>query len=112
MWAGPHGPAGGGLLLKGSDGPVKHRPGRPEGCGLVEDHVGLWIASLAGLRGAGWLRSGGPVDHGLIRPEGWELGGDCVGLWIMGLAGLKGAVPAEIVWDSVEIWWACGSQVC
>jgi hypothetical protein len=84
------GPAGGALLLRPYSGLLEHGPGMHEGCGpsvveivcvcgsLVWQAFGarswhrscvpcLWIAGLAGLKGAAWWSRD---RAGLFRPEG------------------------------------------
>jgi hypothetical protein len=67
------------------------------------DHECLWIAGLAGLRGAAWCRSLMPVDCWLVMPEGHgpvEITNVRGFPWIAGLAGLRG-----VAWQSRDYEW-------
>jgi hypothetical protein len=74
---GTHGPAGGGLSLKWSSGPVDLGPDRPEGCSPSRDHASLWDGSLGKVWQAcgvwAWLELRSRLEEWLCGPIVWGL---------------------------------------
>jgi hypothetical protein len=69
MWVGSHGPVGGGLSLRQSNGPLEHGPDYLKGVGLAE-----WRTCV-------------PVDCWLGGSLGCGPGGGCACIWIACMAG-------------------------